>query len=36
VLATVAFPGAWTDPFGPLLKNAAIVGAVLALLAARE
>lgn len=36
VLATAAFPGAWADPFGPLLKNAAIVGAVLALLAARE
>jgi hypothetical protein len=36
VLATAAFPGAWADPFGPLLKNAAIIGAVLALLAARE
>jgi uncharacterized protein YbjT (DUF2867 family) len=36
VLATLAFPGAWADPFGPLLKNAAIIGAVLALLAARE
>ena len=32
-LATVALPGLWLDPFAPLLKNLAVVGATLALLA---
>lgn len=35
-LASLALPGAWADPFGPLLKNAAIVGATLALYASKE
>jgi hypothetical protein len=33
VLATVALPALWTDPFGPLLKNLAVLAATLALLA---
>ena len=32
-LATVAGPGLWLDPFGPLLKNAAVLAAILASLA---
>jgi uncharacterized protein YbjT (DUF2867 family)/uncharacterized membrane protein YphA (DoxX/SURF4 family) len=33
VLATVAAPEAWADPFGPLLKNVAVLAATLALMA---
>jgi DoxX-like family len=33
VLATVAAPEAWADPFGPLLKNVAVLVATLALMA---
>ena len=33
VLATVAVPVAWADPFGPLLKNVAVLVATLALVA---
>lgn len=33
-LATVALPSLWLDPFGPLLKNLAVLAATLALLAA--
>lgn len=36
VLASLAAPAAWADPFGPLLKNAAMLGAMLALYATRE
>jgi glycerol-3-phosphate acyltransferase PlsY len=36
VLATIAAPSLWADPFGPLIKNAAIAGAALALFAASE
>jgi hypothetical protein len=32
-LATVALPALWADPFGPLLKNLAVLAATLALLA---
>jgi hypothetical protein len=35
-LATVAVPEAWADPFGPLLKNAAVLVATLALMAVAE
>lgn len=34
VLASVALPSLWLDPFGPLLKNLAVLAATLALLAA--
>jgi hypothetical protein len=34
VLATIALPALWLDPFGPLLKNAAVLASSLALLAA--
>jgi uncharacterized protein YbjT (DUF2867 family) len=33
VLATIAAPEAWADPFGPLLKNIAVLVATLALMA---
>jgi hypothetical protein len=33
VLATVALPALWLDPFGPLLKNAAVLASSLVLLA---
>jgi nucleoside-diphosphate-sugar epimerase/uncharacterized membrane protein YphA (DoxX/SURF4 family) len=33
VLATIATPEAWADPFGPLLKNIAVLVATLALMA---
>jgi hypothetical protein len=33
VLATIALPGLWLDPFGSLLKNLAVLSATLALLA---
>jgi nucleoside-diphosphate-sugar epimerase len=36
VLATVAAPEAWADPFGPLLKNVAVLVATLALMATGE
>ncbi len=36
VLATVALPGLWADPFGPLLKNLAVAAATLALLAMQD
>jgi hypothetical protein len=32
-LATVAAPEAWADPFGPLLRNVAVLVATLALMA---
>ena len=35
-LATAAAPAAWADPFGPLLKNAAVLVATLALMAMAE
>ena len=35
-LATAAAPAAWADPFGPLLKNAAVLVATLALMAIAE
>ncbi len=35
-LATAAAPAAWADPFGPLLKNAAVLVATLALMAVAE
>ena len=36
LLLTIVSPGLWGDPFGPLLKNLPIVGAVLALWAIEE
>ncbi len=36
VLATVALPALWADPFGPLLKNLAVLAATLALLAVAD
>ncbi len=36
VLATVAVPARWADPFGPLLKNLAVLVATLALLAVED
>ncbi len=33
VLATIAAPQAWADPFGPLLKNFVVLAATLALMA---
>ncbi len=36
VLASVALPGLWADPFGPLLKNLAVGAATLTLLATQD
>lgn len=36
MLATVALPALWADPFGPLLKNLAVLAATLALLAIED
>ena len=36
LLATVAAPEMWAHPFGPLLKNLAVIAAILALLATEE
>ena len=36
VLATIALPGLWLDPFGSLLKNLAVLSATLALLAIED
>src|SRR4051794_15935843 len=36
VLATIALPGLWLDPFGSLLKNLAVLSATLALLTIEE
>ena len=36
LLATLAVPAAWADPFGPLLKNLAVLAAMLALLATED
>ncbi len=36
VLASVALPGLWLDPFGPLLKNFAVLAAILAFLAIED
>ena len=36
VLATMAAPAAWADPFGPLLKNIAVLAATLALMATED
>jgi hypothetical protein len=33
VLATIALPALWADPFGPLLKNIAVLAVTLGLLA---
>ena len=33
VLASVALPSLWLDPFGPLLKNLTVLAATIALLA---
>ena len=35
-LATVALPSLWLDPFGPLLKNLAVLTATLAFLATED
>jgi hypothetical protein len=36
LLASLAAPGAWVDPFAPLLKNLALLAATLALFAVRR
>ena len=36
VLASVALPGLWLDPFGPLLKNFTVLAAILAFLAIED
>lgn len=36
LLATLAAPAAWADPFGPLLKNLAVLAAALALVAMED
>lgn len=36
VLATISLPALWLDPFGPLLKNTAVLATILALLALEE
>lgn len=36
VLATIALPGLWADPFGALLKNLAVLAAILALRAIED
>jgi len=36
MLATIALPELWMDPFGSLLKNLAVLAATLALLAVEE
>jgi uncharacterized protein YbjT (DUF2867 family) len=36
LLASIAAPAAWAEPFGPLLKNAAVIAATVALMAMRD
>lgn len=36
LLASIAAPAAWAEPFGPLLKNAAVIAATLVLIAMRD